>query len=170
MPALPAGAIVVLLVLGSGCAGSPAQPSPLRYGEPFELRLGATATLDGDAVLRFDDVPSDSRCPMDARCAFAGEAVVSVMLSARSSPPAPMFRFTHTINGVLVDDDGIPVRAPWCSAEPAPINCRLSTSEGNSAVRTGAYTIRLTRLTPAPRAATPVARGDYIGTFVVAPL
>jgi hypothetical protein len=159
--------VVVSLVVGSGCSGSPAQPSPFRFGEPFELRLGARAEFDGDSVFMFEDVPSDSRCPVGALCVSAGEAVVSVMFGARSSPPPPMLRAGVIINGALVDSDGSLVPVPWCTAEPAPINCRLGTSEGKSSVRTGAYAIRLIQLMPAPRAAAPVARGDYVGTFVV---
>ena len=161
--------VVVALVLGSGCSGSPSQPSPFRFGEPFALRLGARAEFNGDSLLAFDDVPSDSRCPVDALCVWAGEAVVSVRFAVRSSPPPPPLRLEGFSNGALIVD-GVAVPVPWCTAEPSPINCHLSTSVGKSTVTTGAYAIRLIQLTPAPRAVAPVARGDYVGTFVVAPL
>lgn len=159
--------VAAAIVLGSGCSGNPSQPSPFRLGEPFELRLGARAEFDGDAFFMLDDVPSDSRCPVDVQCVHAGEAVVSVMFGARSGPPPPMFRFIITVNGVLVDGDGMPIPVPGCTPEPGPINCRLTTAEGKSTAKSGAHTLRLIRLTPAPRASAPIARGDYVGTFVV---
>jgi hypothetical protein len=162
-----AAAVVVVLPAFSACGGTPSEPSPLRLGEPFELRLGARAEFDGDSFFMFDDVPSDSRCPVDVQCVHAGEAVVSVMFGARSGPPPPMFRFIVTVNGVLVDGDGMPIPVPGCTPEPGPINCRLTTAEGKSTAKSGAHTLRLTRLTPTPRASAPVARGDYVGTFVV---
>ena len=113
MPALPAGAVVVACSRWgcSGCAGSPAQPSTLRLGEPFELRLGARATLDGDTVLTFADVPSDSRCPMDALCVWEGEAVVSVMFGQRGPVRRRQCsRFNaYRSTEFLVDEDGIPL-------------------------------------------------------------
>jgi hypothetical protein len=161
--------VVLSLVLGSGCSGSPSHPTRFRLGEPVTLRLGARAEFDGDSVLAFDDVPSDSRCPVDALCVWAGEAVVSVRFAVRSSQPPSPLRLEGFSNGALIVD-GVAVPVPWCTAEPSPINCHLSTSEGKSTVRTGAYAIRLIQLTPAPRAAAPVARGDYVGTFLVARL
>ena len=158
--------VAIALVLASGCGGNPSQPSLFRLGQPFELRYGARAELDGDAMLLFDDVSSDSRCPIDAQCVSAGEALVSVRFGTRPVPP-PGVRLGVLIDGALIVD-GVRVPVPWCTAEPSLVNCRLSTSEGRSTVTTGAYTIRLIQLTPSPRAATPIAPGDYVGTFVVA--
>jgi hypothetical protein len=64
-----------------GCAAHPAQPSRL-LGQPFELRAGGS-TLVADALrVTFTDVKSDSRCPIDAFCVQAGEAIVALKLSA----------------------------------------------------------------------------------------
>jgi hypothetical protein len=49
-------------------------------GTPFELKLGAIASLPDSAKLRFDNVRSDSRCPIDAICIRAGEAIIAVTL------------------------------------------------------------------------------------------
>ena len=160
---------VAALVLWSGCNGNPARPSPFKLGEPFELRLGARAEFDGDAFLLFDDVRSDSRCAIDVQCVRAGEAVVSVNFGLRSSPPPPPG--TITITAVGLNDflivDGAPVAPPWCTSPPGTLNCRLTTAEGKSTAKAGAYTIRLIGLAPVPRAGTPIARGDYVGTFVI---
>jgi hypothetical protein len=158
---------VLGLVLSSGCGGNPSQPSPFRLGEPFEVRIGARAELDGDSFLLLDAVPSDSRCPVDVQCVTAGEALVGVRFGTRTSPPPAGPRITLFINGAPIVD-GVRAPVPWCTAQPLPVDCRLSTSEGKSTVKAGAYTIRLIRLTPVPRAGTSIAPGDYVGTFVVA--
>ena len=65
----------------AGCAGNPTQPSQFALGESFELRPGASAILQGGLTITFDRVESDSRCPMDALCVWAGDAIVIVSLS-----------------------------------------------------------------------------------------
>lgn len=72
---------VLPLLLIAACSGGPTQPDSIAAGQPFELRLDQTATVDGLRI-RFDAVRSDSRCPMDALCVRAGEAVIAVTLSA----------------------------------------------------------------------------------------
>jgi hypothetical protein len=63
-----------------GCAAHPSQPSrPL--GQPFDLKAGTSAVLADSLKLTFDRVREDSRCPLDAICVRAGEAVVVLTLS-----------------------------------------------------------------------------------------
>jgi hypothetical protein len=64
------------------CTGSPTQPDRIAVNEPFELGAGQTAMTTDGLRIRFDTVRSDSRCPMDAFCVRAGEAIVAVTLSA----------------------------------------------------------------------------------------
>jgi hypothetical protein len=78
---------VLPLLLIAACSGSPTQPDRVAAGQPFELRLDQTATVDGLRI-RFDAVRSDSRCPMDALCVRAGEAVIAVTLSAAGETSA----------------------------------------------------------------------------------
>lgn len=68
-------------IVAAACASSPTRPSGLPLGQPFEMRAGTSATLDGGLAITFDGVRSDSRCPMDAMCVWAGDAVVAVSLS-----------------------------------------------------------------------------------------
>ena len=49
-------------------------------GRPFELKAGATSALPDGTRLTFERVQSDSRCPIDATCITAGDAVISVSL------------------------------------------------------------------------------------------
>ena len=67
--------------LSLGCARSPTQPSALPLGQSFELRAGASAILQSGLTVTFERVKSDSRCPMDALCVWAGDAIVMVSLS-----------------------------------------------------------------------------------------
>jgi hypothetical protein len=51
-------------------------------GQPFELRVGRSATVAGEGLtVSFQAVPSDSRCPTSVQCVWAGNAVVQVVLS-----------------------------------------------------------------------------------------
>ncbi len=79
---------VAYLLLIAACAPGPDataganQTQPL--DQPFTLAPGASATIGADQVsVRFDRVLSDSRCPRDAQCIAAGEAVLRVSVAAR---------------------------------------------------------------------------------------
>jgi hypothetical protein len=79
MRVLPAVLVAVSIV---ACTGSPTQPDRITVNEPFELGVGQTAATTDGLRIRFDAVRSDSRCPMDAFCVRAGEAIIAVTLSA----------------------------------------------------------------------------------------
>jgi len=64
----------------AGCFNSPTGPDAVA-GQPFDLKAGAVATLPDGARLRFERVQSDSRCPMDAICVWAGDAILFVTLN-----------------------------------------------------------------------------------------
>ena len=70
------------LLLVAGCSG-PTAPDRVPKGEPFDLRIGESALTTDDLRVKFDTVRSDSRCPMDALCVHAGEAVLALTLSLR---------------------------------------------------------------------------------------
>lgn len=72
---------VLLLVPIVACSGGPTQPDRVPKGAPFNLRIGESALTTDDLRIRFDTVRSDSRCPMDALCVRAGEAVIAITLS-----------------------------------------------------------------------------------------
>lgn len=51
-------------------------------GQSFALPLGQTAAIKGtDLRLTFKDVRTDSRCPVDVQCVWAGEAKIGVVIS-----------------------------------------------------------------------------------------
>ncbi|HET9706289.1 MAG TPA: hypothetical protein VFP85_19745 [Vicinamibacterales bacterium] len=72
--------LLIAAVAAMACGGSPTQPDAV-MGQPFEVRAGTTAELPDGIRLRFDSVLSDSRCPIDAICVRAGEAVIAITLS-----------------------------------------------------------------------------------------
>ena len=81
------GAIVACSSGVFGCAAHPSQPSrPL--GQPFDLKAGTSAVLADDVKLTFDRVRADSRCPLDAICIQAGEAIVVLTLSQSAGAQA----------------------------------------------------------------------------------
>lgn len=45
------------------------------------MRVGDSALTTDDVRIRFDTVRSDSRCPMNALCVRAGEAVIALTVS-----------------------------------------------------------------------------------------
>ncbi|HKY21441.1 MAG TPA: hypothetical protein VJM31_09495 [Vicinamibacterales bacterium] len=126
-------------------------------GEPFELRAGAVASLAGNLALTFVQVQSDSRCPLDAVCVAAGQAIVAVVLSQRSGTSAAL-----SLSRVLSEAD-----APVCEVTGTMAYCLLSTAAGKSTASTGNVTIELRQLVPRPRTTAPVPSGDYVATFVV---
>lgn len=79
-----------------GCAGHPSQPSQLPLGQSFELRAGASAILPDGFEVTFTGAHSDSRCPSDVACPWAGDAVVSLRLSQPSGSQAERELHTNT--------------------------------------------------------------------------
>ena len=78
--------VLGLLVLLAACT-SPTRPDRVPKNEPFDLRIGESALTTDDVRIRFDTVRSDSRCPMDAICVRAGEAVIALTLSRSGQIP-----------------------------------------------------------------------------------
>jgi len=77
-----AGSFLVLLAtVAIAACSSPMSPDVVA-GTPFDLQVGATATLPDGFRIRFDRLRSDSRCPLDALCVRAGEAIIDVALAA----------------------------------------------------------------------------------------
>lgn len=124
--------------------------------------------LDDGVRVSFLYVHADSRCPIDAICVRAGDAVVLVALSDQSALPGERsLSVTLFVGGEIVTNEGVGL--PVCSTTPGRADCYLSTAEGKTTATTRGHTIELKRLTPHPRAATPIPPGDYSATFVVSP-
>jgi hypothetical protein len=70
----------VVILLAAACA-TPTQPDRVPTGQTFDLRVGESVLTTDNLRIRFDTVRSDSRCPIDALCVRAGEAVIALTLS-----------------------------------------------------------------------------------------
>ena len=73
--------IATSFFLLSGCATeflpyTPAYP----LGQEFDLRQGANARVDERWLIEFSGVPEDSRCPMNARCIWEGNARIALIV------------------------------------------------------------------------------------------
>src|SRR6187455_2085851 len=73
---------IALVIAAIACVGcfSPTEPDAV-VGKPFELKAGSVSTLPDGTRLGFERVESDSRCPMDVVCVWAGDATISVTLN-----------------------------------------------------------------------------------------
>lgn len=78
---------LVLAVLVAGCAAA-TEPGTGPDGD-VQVRLGEQVVLDrGRLTVGFQEVPSDSRCPVDVQCVHAGEAVVTLAVAETGRQPA----------------------------------------------------------------------------------
>lgn len=116
--------ISLALVLGGAC-NSPTAPSGVDLGEPFTLAPGDRARTDGpNLTILFNQVTSDSRCPINSYCVWAGDAVVNVTLSQPGRKPSTVelhtsARFARqvTYGGLTVTLVGL---APPTEGPPIP--------------------------------------------------
>jgi hypothetical protein len=85
---MPAFILLCAVIAGAAIAGCGPLRNPVdlnvALGTPFDMKIGTTALVPGGLRVRFDAVASDSRCPINATCVHAGEAVVVMTFSERS--------------------------------------------------------------------------------------
>ena len=82
---MPRIVMLIAAMAAAGCLNSPTGPDVVA-GRPFELKAGAASVLPDGTRLTFKEVQSDSRCPMDAMCVWAGDATVAITLAAATGP------------------------------------------------------------------------------------
>lgn len=127
-------ACVVLL-----CCHVAAPAQTPRVGREFKAQAGRTVTLDGGRLrLRFARVASDSRCPVDVTCVWAGNAEVVVEAVARG------LRGWRTLR---LNTNASPERP------------------GEAAYQR--YTVKLVELAPRPRSTGKIPAGQYTATLLV---
>ena len=80
-------AVAGVALLPWACAATKPTSPPL--DRTFDLRVGASTQVEGtDLEVRFEGVPSDSRCPPDAKCISAGDATVVLRLAGAGKDAA----------------------------------------------------------------------------------
>lgn len=85
---------VAAAVLSAACLEVRTDPATA-LGQPFQLKPQKSAFVSGGLILTFDSVLSDSRCPINATCVWAGEARVALTASTRSRGRAKVEMSTH---------------------------------------------------------------------------
>jgi hypothetical protein len=74
----------IVFVLSACKSDTPGGPSAVN--QQVVLAPGATTTVQGErTTIRFEGVTNDSRCPGDATCIWAGDAIVRVVVSSSGS-------------------------------------------------------------------------------------
>src|SRR6478609_2841381 len=81
------GALTVIAALSLWAACAPVETAVVAEpGQAFALPLGKTAAVKGsDVRLTFKDVRTDSRCPVDVQCVWAGEAKIGLVISGNGT-------------------------------------------------------------------------------------
>ncbi|MEJ0087112.1 MAG: hypothetical protein WDO72_15660 [Pseudomonadota bacterium] len=70
------------MLLLTACAAAPPARPPVKIGEEFPLALGESVGIERKGiVLKFEKVLEDSRCPMNARCFWEGNARIAIKAS-----------------------------------------------------------------------------------------
>jgi hypothetical protein len=118
-------AIAALALMLTACNGdTPGGPST-----PVDVRVvlapGGEATVPGaGTVIRFEGVASDSRCPGDAICVWAGDAIVRVVVLSSGSASSTYELHTVDLKPVQHRDVTIALEAlspyPFASKGPIP--------------------------------------------------
>ena len=115
---------------------APGTAVEVRVGESFTLAVGETATLPGAGIsVRLVAISTDSRCPIDVNCVWAGD--VAVALRATVVGGAPETLELHHPTEVM----------------------------GPRRVAVGGHWIELVRVEPAPVSDGPIPEADYRATF-----
>jgi hypothetical protein len=71
----------ILVLFLAACGHVTPRAMEIIPGEQFTLSVAQTAVLPGEGLLEFAQVVSDSRCPVDVQCVWAGDAVVALRAS-----------------------------------------------------------------------------------------
>lgn len=125
---------VLLLVVHAAAAAQTA-----RVGREFKLKVGQVVTLGGGGLrVRFVRVSSDSRCPVDVDCVWAGNAEL------------------------LFEVGG----SRWKGRRTLSLNTNAA-PERPGAGEYGRYTLKLVGLAPQKRSGREIRPGQYTATLLV---
>jgi hypothetical protein len=109
------------VLLATSCSGSPARPTgPI--DTTVTIALGQRALVAAaNAVVRFDSVMDDSRCPADANCVWAGRAgaKLALVIDASEQP----FELHSDPEAARVQSVG-DLRFEWIQLDPYPMVSR----------------------------------------------
>jgi hypothetical protein len=110
-----------------------------RVGREFKLKAGRAVTFGREGLrVRFARVASDSRCPVNVDCVWAGSAEVLIEVGAKGGRAKQTLRLNTNAGG-----------------------------PGAGEGKYGRYTVKLVGLSPQPRAGRKIAAGQYTATLLV---
>ncbi|HXY69354.1 MAG TPA: hypothetical protein VEH62_07875 [Gemmatimonadales bacterium] len=100
-------ALATTIALAAGGCRWLTEPRGLDVSSPADvtLRVGQSVRVDGRLRVTFLSVPADSRCPADAICVWAGDALVAITTSLDGG--AALADTVHTMPAASSDTTGI---------------------------------------------------------------
>jgi hypothetical protein len=120
-----------------------ADRQPVKLGEEFTLALGESiGVAGGQVILEFKQVLEDSRCPVNVRCIWEGNAKIE--LAIREFSPSP---------------GGGKALEVLASTAELNTSSRFATKQ-----KVSDFTVQLLRLEPTPVAGTQIA--NYVATLI----
>lgn len=106
-------AVLTFLILALGAIAVSA-----RTTDTITLRVGEQTTVRKTKLaIRFEEVIEDSRCPMNARCVWAGNAQVKIRV-ALGKKAAKEFELNSTSRPVFVDYEGYRITYEHLTEKP----------------------------------------------------
>jgi hypothetical protein len=102
--------LLLLVLFSAACSGNPTQPGQTPLDQPFDLRAGSSAIVDGGLRIAFERVPADSRCPLDALCLRGGDATVALTFSQDGRNAAARELRTDPLTSSVTSYDGYSIR------------------------------------------------------------
>jgi hypothetical protein len=93
-------AFIAVSLAVAACTSTRTVTEPVVYSrteaaDSVRIRVGETIAVE-DLRIRFDAVQSDSRCPSDAVCVWAGDALVSLVVERAATPSSAISLKLHT--------------------------------------------------------------------------
>jgi len=77
--------LLIVLILIDCQEDLPTVHKSPEFGEPFELKIGESVTMDeGKLNIKFDYVSIDTRCPQGSNCTDSVDAIVVLTISGYS--------------------------------------------------------------------------------------
>jgi len=95
--------LATVILLGCSRHGEVITTQPnAKLDEPFQLKVGQTASFADGFKVSFVSVPNDSRCPIGVSCVWAGNATVILKSgdgidTLNTISPSPILRGQYTI-------------------------------------------------------------------------
>jgi hypothetical protein len=87
----------IFLLMVASCNQNSVRVVDIPANQEFTLKIGEQASVDnGSLFIQFTDVVEDSRCPMNARCIWAGNGKIALEIKKTNSD-----KVTRTLNTTL---------------------------------------------------------------------